>query len=268
PSRRQRVLAALAYAGRQALVTGVDALSRCGVPLPESESEPVHLLLPAARRMNSRQFVLIERTTRLPAPIVVDGIGCAPPARAALDAARLERDQRRLDMLLGEPVRRGACTLPELRHELDSGSQRGSAAPRTLLIRMSSHVHSLAEHQARRVVAECPIPQPCWSVPLRDAGGALLGVVDAWWEEVGLVWDVGGAHAFRHASGPARELRNQALTANRVLVLRTNTTTLFNDPQRVRRSLAEAYLRASDRPRPDVRGGIGPAPSREQSRAH
>lgn len=268
PSRRQRVLAALAYAGRDALVTGMDALASCGVRLPEPDL--VHLLLPAARRISSRQFVLVERTTRLPAPIIRDGISCAPPARAALDAARLEHDQRALGLLLGEPVRRGACTLPELRHELDSGSQRGSAAPRALLTRMSSQVHSQAEHQARRVVAACPIPQPRWNVPLRDAGDAPLGVVDAWWEEVGLVWDV-GAHTIGRtgASDPAREVRNQALAANRVLVLRTSTKTLFNDPLGVRRALAEAYLRAGDRPHPQVRGVlVGQAPPYEQRRAY
>lgn len=253
PTRRQLVRAAHIYAGPDGVVTGVDALNACGLRL--APPEQVHLLLPAARRVNGRQFVHVERTTRPPAPIEKDGIAYAPPVRATLDAARIERDRDRLAALLAEPLRRGACSLPELRHELELGSRRGSAIPRELLTTIGANVHSLAERQARRVIDGCPIPAPRWNVPISDEAGCLLGVADAWWEEVGLVWDF-GASEFRVAGvrSQARAARHHAFAVHRVLVLRTTAAQLNGDVIGLRRALAEAYLRAAERPRPTVRG--------------
>lgn len=253
PNRRQLVRATLAYAGPGAVITGVDALNASGLKLPVPAH--VHVLIPAARRVNSRAFVHIERTTRPPAPLVKDEIVYAPPARAAMDAARQETNPRTLSTLLIEPLRRGACSLLELRYELEHGSQRGSAQPRQLIAKLAANVHSLAEQQARRVVAGCPIPQPTWNVPISDHTGALLGVADAWWDEVGLAWDF-GANEFRVAGKKpqTRAARHHAFTLHQIFVLRTPPTDLCSNVLPLRRALAEAYLRAAERPRPAVHG--------------
>jgi hypothetical protein len=92
---------------------------------------------------------------------------------------------------------------------------------------------------------------PRWNVPIRDVTGALLGVVDAWWDEVALAWEVGSQH-FR--LGPAAQCSDSdgALTASGVIVLRTPPEQLRDDPDGVRQDLVEAFHRAADRVRPPV----------------
>lgn len=137
PTRRQHVRAALVYAGPRAVVTGVDALHEQGLrnlPLPPR----VHVLQQAERRLTNHEFLLLERTTRPPRVVDHLGLALAEPSRAVLDAARREQHPLRLHLLLAAVVRRGLCTVAELLAELDAGSKRGSAAPRSVL-RMLAH---------------------------------------------------------------------------------------------------------------------------------
>lgn len=131
PTRRQRLRAAVAYAGAGCVLSGVDALRGHGIDVPLAPD--VLVLLPAERRAVSRSYLTIERTTRPPEPVWRDGLPLAPVARATIDAARRERDRRRLHALLRAPVEAGACGIDELSAELAAGSQRGTAAPRALL---------------------------------------------------------------------------------------------------------------------------------------
>ncbi|HTY71103.1 MAG TPA: hypothetical protein VMI11_01610, partial [Actinomycetes bacterium] len=86
-SPRQQLRAALLYAGPQAMITGGAALRLHGVrrsfPVP-----PIHVLVGDHRQRGTSGFVLVERTIRLPAPVVIEGMRVAPAARSVFDAAR------------------------------------------------------------------------------------------------------------------------------------------------------------------------------------
>lgn len=140
PSRRQRLRAAVAYAGEGCVLSGADALRANGIRVPCPDE--VLVLLPSERRAVSQSYVTVERTTRLPVPIFRDGLPVAPVVRATIDAARREHDLDRLRALLLAPLRSGACTLTELLAELGAGSQRGSAAPRAVLSALEPHQYS------------------------------------------------------------------------------------------------------------------------------
>lgn len=132
PTREQRLRAALAYAGPEAVVTGVDALRAQGLPdLPTPTV--IHLLQPATRRRSCTAQLLLERTTRPPGTVVRSGLRLAEPTRAVLDAARRETHALRRHHMLATAVRSGLCTLAGLEAELDAGSKRGSAGPRAAL---------------------------------------------------------------------------------------------------------------------------------------
>ncbi|MFI9812242.1 hypothetical protein [Saccharothrix variisporea] len=138
PTRADRVKAALAYAGPEAVLTGVDALHTHG--LPDLPLPPrVHVLQPAGRRRSGDHHVLLERTTRLPRPVHKDGLPLAPPARAVLDAARHEPHPTRAHGLLTAVLRSGLCSPPTLLAELDAGSKRGAATPRSFLRALTHH---------------------------------------------------------------------------------------------------------------------------------
>ena len=140
PTRAQQLSAAVAYAGPGAVLTGADALRQQGIIVPYPPG--VLILVPADRRPASRGYLTVERTTRPPEPVVRAGLPLAPVARAAVDAARHERDWFRMRTLLLAPVATGACTIAELQTELAAGSQRGTAAPRALLADFEAHQYS------------------------------------------------------------------------------------------------------------------------------
>jgi hypothetical protein len=237
PTRRQRLLAAVAYAGPEAIVTGADAMRAHGVDVPTPPD--VLVLVPATRRLSSRSYLTVERTTRPPQPVARANLPYAPLARATLDAARRAADHDHQRTLLTAAV--GLCTVPELRTELDAGSQRGSAAVRALLKADLTNEHEVVPTtlgQARRLLRATPLPQPRWHHPIHDDTDMLLGVPDAWWEQAALAWDVGEQ---------ARHHDPRTWAAAGVTLIRTSTERLTTDPTGVANELTTAFRAATSK---------------------
>ncbi len=242
PSRRQRVRAALLYTGQHAVLTGTDAMCAHGLAPPGSDE--VLVLIPSARRQTSRAYLTVERTTRLPPAIRRGGLPVAPLARAVVDAARREHDHDRLAALVLEPVRAGACTVTELRVELNAGNQRGTAAVRALLAGREHEVVPVTQGLAKRVLRLAPLPPPRWQVELHARDGTVLGVADAWWPDAGLAWSLGAQQRPLPRGEPsAAELAGLGIT-----VLHTDPARLRTDPDAVIAELAAAFTYAAANP--------------------
>jgi hypothetical protein len=136
PNRRQRLKAAVLYAGKEAVITGSEALREHEVSAIETTE--VHLLLPANRRLSAREFVRVERTSRMPNPRIVNGLPFAPPHRAAVDAARTPAIQ---------PTNERYCSAQSKRASAHSTRSAGSWTP--------------APNAAQQLCAPCSTsPQP------------------------------------------------------------------------------------------------------------
>lgn len=253
PSRRQRLRAALLYAGDGAVLTGTAALREHAVDVPASDE--LLVLVPACRQVAGQPYLTVERTTRPPEPVWRDGLALAPVARATLDAARREVDQARLRQLLLAPIRAGACSPAELRAELRSGNQRGTAGPRQVLSELADEP-APELRLAKRLLVDGPLPLPAWQVQLCDASGMSLGTADAWWEEVGMIWDIGTRSPTRPVAGraPGGAVLASAtkLVACGLTVLYTTARRLRADPDGVLRELTFTFRRAAGRARPLV----------------
>lgn len=243
PTRRQRLRAALLYAGPLAVLTGADALQAHGLAPPPTEE--VLVLIPATRRVANRTHLTVERTTRLPVPVTSRGLPLAPLVRATVDAARHEPDPRRLHQLLFAPVRRGDCTVADLHRELGAGNQRGSAAARALLADPDRQVVPAVHATAERLVRTAPLPPPLWRVPLHTRRGAPLGTADAWWPDAGLAWRLGDT---QRRPLPVGEQARPALTAAGITVLHTDPARLLTAPTAVIRELVHAFSYATTNP--------------------
>jgi hypothetical protein len=242
PTRRQRIRAALLYTGQDAILTGTDAVRAHGLAPPDREE--VLVLIPSARRQTSRAYLTVERTTRLPPPIRRAGLPVAPLPRAIVDAARHERDRDRLATLVLAPVEAGACTIAELRVELNKGNQRGTAAVRSLLAGREHEVVPVTQGLARRVLRQAPLPPPSWQVELHARDGTLLGVADAWWPEAGLAWSLGTQ---QHAL-PQDDRTTAALAELGITVLHTDPADLRTSADTVIANLAAAFTYATTNP--------------------
>jgi hypothetical protein len=251
---QQRVAAALLYGGPDAVLTGLEACRRHGVRRGPSSAGLVHLLVPDGRQLRSSQFVVVERTTRMPAPQVRDGVPLAPACRACLDAARRLHSAAEITELIADTVQRGLCTPAQLAVELREGSQRGSAMPRRVLADISAGVRSTAERDAKRLLTRSGLPEPWWNVPVHDERGRLLGISDAWFDEVALTWEINSYAWHLNPEDYAREIsRTAAMTAANVMVLPVLPTALHRDPDGSMATLVAAYESAARRPRPPVR---------------
>lgn len=190
PTRRQMEVAALLHGGPCAMLTGVAAARHHGLrrgPDPTA----VHVLVPLARQVRSVGFVVVERTTHLPAALVRDGLRVAPPVRSLCDAVRRLKDPVAIAALLTEPVQRRMCRARELREELDSGSRRGTAAPRKVLRAVDDGVRSPAEFDARAWWLSQPgLPPIEWNVRIHDEDGNFVGIADGLVREIGFVWEI------------------------------------------------------------------------------
>lgn len=242
PTRRQRVRAAMLYTGPDAVLSGVDAMRAHGLAPPESAE--VLVLIPAERRQAGRAYLAVERTTRLPPSVRRAGLPVAPLPRAVVDAARRERDNDRLAALVLAPVKAGACTAADLRVELNSGNQRGTAAVRALLAGREHEVVPVTHGLARRVLRQAPLPPPRWQAELHARDGTVLGVADAWWPEAGLAWSLGTQQRPLPRDAPT----TSALAELGITVLHTDPTQLRDAPDTVIADLAAAFTYATTNP--------------------
>ena len=254
PTPRQHVAAGLLYGGSDAVLTGLEACRRHGVRRGPDPAGQVHLLVPDERQLRSNRFVVVERTTRMPAPHMRDGVPLAPACRACLDAARRLHSGAEITELIADTVQRGLCTPAQLAVELREGSQRGSAMPRRVLADISEGVRSTAERDAKRLLARSRLPDPWWNVPVHDERGRLLGIADAWFDEVALAWEINSYAWHLNPEDYAREIsRTATMTAANVMVLPVLPTALHRDPDGSMATLVAAYESAARRPRPPVR---------------
>ncbi len=150
----------------------------------------MHVLIPEGRRINSSDYVLIERTMHLPQPIMRDGVPLAPLIRAVLDICRRLKDVDSVRALLAEAVQRGRADPYRIQAELENGCQRGTAIPRDVLRSILRGARSVAEGDAMRVWERTGLPPLEWNTELWDEAGNYIATPDGWCDEVGLAWEI------------------------------------------------------------------------------
>ncbi|MGV9292860.1 hypothetical protein [Amycolatopsis sp. NPDC003676] len=252
PDPAQQIEAALLRGGPDSMVTGLWAARLHGLSqVPEPDQ--IHLLVPDRRGVSSVGFTLVERTTRLPQPVVRNGIPVAPAYRAVLDAVRRIRDFDAVRALLAESVQRRRCTLEQLTRELSRGSQRGSALPRRALTALLAGTQSVAEADAWEVWKTTGLPEAEWNVVVTTGTGEFVARPDAWWDDVALAWEIDSRAWHEKWDGYSATLqRNARYAAAGIVVLQTLPIRLRTEPGQVAAELRAAHEAAARRPRPSV----------------
>ncbi|MFF3322077.1 hypothetical protein [Streptomyces sp. NPDC002889] len=238
PSHRQRLRAALLYAGEGALLTGVAALSLYGVRAVggRSPTGAVDVLVAGGRNPRSLGFVRIHRTQRPCRGLPVEGLPCAPPARAAADAIPYVTGPRAVTALLAELVQRGRCTLDELTGALRSGHRASDPCVARTIEGLTAGVRSVAEADARLVLGATDLPSPLWNPNLYLLDGTFLARPDAYWPHAGVVLEIDSREWHLSPADWERTMaRRNRMTQHGLTVLsvspaqlRTNPTELLN----------------------------------------
>lgn len=256
PSRRHLVRGALLRAGPLTFLTGIEAARRYGVRrLPADQR--IHVLVPHGRRVASQGLMLVERTNRPWTGTLIDGFPVVTLARALIDAARRESGLDVVRAFIADAVQRQLCSPEALAEELMNLRLGGTSLPRRVLDEVSDGVRSAAEAWSRSLVHRSSLPVPQWNVLVRSASGEQLAIVDGWWDEVGLAWQIDSLEFHLAPDDYARTMaQHSALLANGVMTVHTIPSRLKKDPAGVIDELRGAYRAAAQRPRPRVSAAL------------
>jgi hypothetical protein len=249
-TRDQLVHVALMYARPDGVITGVEAARRHGLRrLPSSDE--IHVLVGEDRRLTSSGPIVIERTGRLPMPIVRDGVPVVPLERAVVDAARRSPDRDEVRALVAEVIGSRRTTVQRLRDELEAGNQRGSGLVREVLVEVEDGIRSAVEGWARELHATSDLPPVLWNPTVRRPDGRLLGRPDAWFDDVGLAWEIDSLE-FHPEGDDATARRRADFVGAGAVVVHHRPRRLRTEPRRVIEEVWSHYLLAASRPRPLV----------------
>lgn len=264
----QRIRATFLHAGTGAMLTGISGARMHGVSKVPGDTR-VHVLVSARRHVMSRDFALVTRSTRLPTSREIGGLPVAPLARCLVDAATRLDDVDAVRAMMADAVQMRLCSVEDLVEELSQPRRPGTALARRVLVEIADGIRSAAEAWARDLVLRSGLPAPKWNVELRDELGRSLGVVDAYWEEAGLAWEIQSRTFHLSPQALKRDVQKLAgLAAAGVTVFPSAATDLRDEPCEVLGELTSAYGRAASSPAPAVVAMLWrPGPDRSRASA-
>ena len=247
PTRREEILAAIAFGGPGCVVSGADALRALGV---RGVNEPTNVLVLVrhGRHRRSFGFTTVERTRRLPPSVVRQGIPYAPTARAVVDLCRHHPSVTDVRALVASVVQQGRCTVTELGTELVGAPRQRTASARLALAEVSDGVRSIAEARARRVLERSGLPKPQWNARLTRPDGTTYLTPDAWWPDLGAALEIDSRRWHLSPEDWARTQRRQRrLTAHGVMVMSFAPSEIIDDPDGFVREVRELLAAARQR---------------------
>jgi hypothetical protein len=252
PTVLQQEMAAMLYAGRGSVITGLAAVRQHHIRGPAAEF--IDVLVPASRKRQDAAFVRLHRTARLPRRVWSLGpLHYALPARAVADAARGLASLRDVRAMVADAVQRGTCQVPDLSAELDQGPNVGSALLREALTDVADGIRSAAEGDLKDLLAKSGLPMPLFNASLWD-GSAFVAKPDAWWPEFGVALEVDSQEWHLSPHDHARTLERQRRMAKYgILVLPYTPRQIRTQPAEVLAAIRDAIENARGRPPLNVR---------------
>jgi hypothetical protein len=252
PSRRQLLRGALLRAGPLTYVTGLEATRMHGVRRVPDDPR-IHVLVPHGRGLSSQGSLLVERSNRPWSGTMIDGFPVVKLSRALVDAARRESRFDVVRAMIADAVQRRLCPPQAIAAELRNIHLGGTSVPRRVLNEISDGVRSVAEGWSHTLINRSPLPTPQRNVLIRSSRGRQLAIVDGWWDEVGLAWQIDSMEFHLSPADYAHTMgQHSALLAHGVMTVHTVPSRLKTDPKGVIEELAGAYRSATLRPRPNV----------------
>lgn len=196
PTRDDWALVGLEITGRQAALSGWDAVRTAGLgatspPSPEVlvlDHDGEHRVIGRVRiRPTGRPY----RTSLLPAEHpTLPYLPVVHPARAIADTALYYRTFAPVRALVTSSVQKGRCRPAELSAELDEGPRNGSGHLRRALSDVLDGALSIAEAQAVDILRRSPVPAFELNVDVIDASGRLIATVDVLWRKLRAVVEI------------------------------------------------------------------------------
>jgi hypothetical protein len=228
PTARQRMRAALLYAGDGALLDGATALALRGFRYAPADTR-VHVAV-HRRRPRPQGFVVIHVATRPLYRRNCQGFPVVTVARAVATACA-PLDLRAVRAVVAEAVQREFCTVQQLADEIE---HRKSPVVRQVLDEVAGGAQSAPEIELRALVVAAALPPARYNEDVYAADGRWLARPDAWWPECGVVVEVDSAEWHVSPADWLRTIeRHNRMAAAGVVVLHLTPKQIRADPARV-----------------------------------
>jgi very-short-patch-repair endonuclease len=246
-SAEQREMAALLHAGPRSALTGLAAVRRHGFRVPAASV--VSVVVPVEVRRQSVGFVRVQRSTRMPTEVCMDGeIRYVLAARGVGDAARSLKVGRDVRALVAQAVQQQRCSMAMLTTELEEGPAWGSGLLRAALAEVRDGIRSVPEGDLRALLRRGRVAMPKFNARLYD-GGKLIAVADAWWADAGVAAEVDSREYHYSAEDWQKTMRrHDRLVAQGVLLLHFTPKQIRDRPDEVVDQIRAALVAGRGRP--------------------
>lgn len=236
---RQRLQAALLYAGPDSVISGTHACQAHGLTYVP-EPGPITVRVPASRQVTARAGLVIVRTRRMPKKRLTQGLPVVEVDRAVLDVCARLTSLNQVRALMCESVQRGLTTPERLADELGQSSGRGTRLARQTVRDLLAGCRSAPECELSDVLARSRVlPEPRRNVPLPDMPDV---TPDAWWPEARLVVEVDSVEHHQLGLTPEEtQQRHARLAAAGWMVIPVSPRRIREDPAGVLREIEAAF---------------------------
>src|SRR4051812_6230615 len=113
PSRRQKLIAALLYAGDDAAIDADDACAFHGMTAVRPDVDIVRVVVPEGSAARNRWFVRVRRTSAPIGVVSTSRVRYLEPAAAAIASVRLRTSDRAVLAILSDALQRRITSYPQ-----------------------------------------------------------------------------------------------------------------------------------------------------------
>lgn len=245
-SEHQRQHAAVLYVGTGAQLSDTTALRHYGLRyLPDDAYTRV--LIDWERRRQSTSYVQVRRTRYLEPPWGFRGLPFASPARALVDFAVRERNERVIQAVLSDAVQRRVVTLTALERAVEKAPRPGSARLLRALEVLRAGTRSAPEARFREIALRSNVPTPLFNALIELPNRRRVSP-DALVEEAGLVHETNGRSIHGDEDDfESMQERHDVMTAAGLVVLHNAPRRLFQHGDLVQEEWECCYARYAGR---------------------
>jgi hypothetical protein len=257
---RHRIRAALLHAGPGSMVNDLSALRLHRIPFLPNDTF-TRVLVKACTQRSSRDFVVVRRTTRLPKPVILDGLPTAPVVRAVCEYAARHPDERESFAAVAAAVQERRVGLDDVVEEVMRSPNRGRPKLVRMVGMLGAGVRSGPEADIRRLVRRSKVlPEPLWNCLLQLPGGELISP-DALFVDAGLIHETNGRR-FHAAEDRFDDMqrRHDALVTADLTVLHNAPRRISGEGAAVLAQLEQCYQRLAGRGLPPGVVVVRPGP--------
>lgn len=228
PSRREKLIAALLFAGSEAAIDAADACRFHGVRYVSVEDDRIHVVVPWGSPARSAHFVVVRRTLAPIHMMSTERLRYVDPATAVIAATRRMTSDRAVLAALSDSLQRRITSYDELVRAHVQGPPRNSRHASAALEHLGAGTRSAPEADFRKLIlASTVLPAPVYNAWLRLSTRRVV-CVDALFTSSAVIHETNGrlAHGREDLFDDMQE-RHDALTAE-------GFTVLHNTPRRLR----------------------------------